>query len=316
MKKNNITVLITCPPMLNNVENYKKTFANKGINLILPEVKQTLSESDLIKILPDVDGWIIGDDPVTKKVLAIGKMGKLKAAVKWGVGTDNIDFLACKEFGIPILNTPNIFGGEVADLAMSYILGLARDSFLIDRHVRRGNWFKSTGVSLTRKKIGILGLGDIGKSLINRLNGFDVDIIGYDPFTKSTSNDLNILAIENFPNRIEEIDFLVLTCSLTNENKYIINQDVLSLMKNNSSIVNVSRGGLIKETDLIKYLKAGKIKSVALDVFEIEPISKDNPLLQFENCIFGSHNGSNTKEAVDRASLKSIELLFSLLNIA
>ena len=316
MKKNNITVLITCPPMLNNIGNYINIFANKGIDLILPEVKQVLSESDLINILPDVDGWIIGDDPVTKNVLTIGKMGKLKAAVKWGVGTDNIDFVACKEVGIPIVNTPNIFGGEVADLAMSYILGLARDSFLIDRHVRNGNWFKSTGISLTRKKIGILGLGDIGKSLIKRLSGFDVDIIGYDPFTKSTSNDLKILTIEDFPNRIDEIDFLVLTCSLTNDNRHIINKVVLSLMKNSSSIVNVSRGGLINENDLIKSLKTGQIKSVALDVFDIEPICKENPLLKFDNCIFGSHNGSNTKEGVDRASLKSIELLFSLLNIA
>ena len=91
-----------------------------------------------------------------------GKRGRLKV-LKWGIGVDNVDMSACKELGIPISNTPNMFGNEVADLAMCYISGLAGDSFLIDREIRRGNWIKPTGITLHNKVLGIVGLGDIGK---------------------------------------------------------------------------------------------------------------------------------------------------------
>ena len=133
-------VLITCPPMLKQIGMFKETFKRLDIDISTPDVIQTLTEDKLIEILPNHDGWIIGDDPATSKVFEAGKSGLLKAAVKWGIGVDNVDFEACKRLSIPICNTPKMFGAEVADLAMCYILGLARDAFYIDRQVRKGNW--------------------------------------------------------------------------------------------------------------------------------------------------------------------------------
>lgn len=309
-------VLITCPPMLRRVEEFRSIFTEKGLELVTPNVVQVLTEEQLIEIVPTVDAWIIGDDPATRKVFEAGKAGKLKVAVKWGVGVDNVDFAACKDLGIPISNTPQMFGGEVADLGMAYLLGLARESYLIDREVRKGNWIKPSGMSVAGKTVAVIGLGDIGRSTIKRLSGFGVTIHAYDPFATCTAEEVGAHAILSFPERIEEADFVVLTCALTPSSKHMINQASMALMKDGVRIVNVARGPLINEADLVAALNSGKVHSAALDVFEIEPLLPDNPLRKFEQCIFGTHNGSNTIEGVRRASYKAIDLLFGFLNIA
>ncbi len=309
-------VLITCPPMLRRVEEFRSIFENKGLELVTPNVVQVLSEDELIALVPTVDAWFIGDDPATRKVFEAGKAGKLKVAVKWGVGVDNVDFAACKDLGIPISNTPQMFGGEVADLAMGYLIGLARENFLIDREVRKGNWIKPSGMSISGKTVAVVGLGDIGKSTIKRLQGFDVVINAYDPFAKVEPQEVGANSILTFPERIEEADFIVLTCALTESSKYMINKESIALMKDGVRIINVARGPLINEVDLVEALKNGKVTSAALDVFEVEPLLPAHALRQFEQCIFGTHNGSNTIEGVRRASHKAIELLFGFLNIA
>ena len=132
----------------------------------------------MIEILPDHDGWIIGDDPATARVFEAGIRGRFKAAVKWGVGVDNVDFGACERLGIPITNTPGMFGDEVADLALCYVIGLARDAFYIDRSIRGGSWPKPTGISLKGRVAGVLGVGDIGQGLAQRLQAVGMEVIG------------------------------------------------------------------------------------------------------------------------------------------
>jgi len=122
-------ILITCPPMLRQIDKFREKFAGLDIDITTPNVVQTLTVEKLKEIVPQHDGWIIGDDPATSEVFEAGKAGQLKVAVKWGIGVDNVDFAACDRLGIPITNTPGMFGAEVADLAMCYILGLARDAF-------------------------------------------------------------------------------------------------------------------------------------------------------------------------------------------
>jgi D-3-phosphoglycerate dehydrogenase / 2-oxoglutarate reductase len=308
-------ILITCPPMLRGINELKHFFEEKNIELMLPEVVQTLSEEELLKLVPQADGWIIGDDPATEKVFKAGIEGNLKAAVKWGVGVDNVDFKAAEKLGIPISNTPRMFGNEVADMALGYFLGLARESYKVDREVRKGNWIKPPGVSLTQKTVALVGLGDIGLATARRLKGFDVKINAYDPFSKLSAQEANADQILHFPEQIENADFIILTCSLTPSSHHLINAESIAKMKYGVYIINVSRGGLIDETALVAALKSGKVKAAGLDVFEQEPLTVDNPLREFEQCIFGTHNGSNTKEAVVRASLKAIELIFGYLNV-
>jgi D-3-phosphoglycerate dehydrogenase / 2-oxoglutarate reductase len=308
-------ILVTCPPMLRAIDQFRHFFDEKNIELILPEVVQVLTEEELVNLVPNVDGWIIGDDPATERVFRAGVGGNLKAAVKWGVGVDNVDFKACEKLGIPISNTPGMFGNEVADMALAYFTGLARDSYRVDREVRKGHWIKPVGMSLENRTVALVGLGDIGLATARRLRGFGVKVIAYDPFTKLAPNEANVDEIMAFPEKLNEADFVLLTCALTPSSYHLINAGSIAQMKDGVIIINVSRGALINETALVDGLLSGKIKSAGLDVFDREPLPLDSPLRNFEQCIFGTHNGSNTREAVLRASLRAIELIFDYLKV-
>jgi D-3-phosphoglycerate dehydrogenase len=301
--------------MLRAIDQLRHLFVEKHLELITPNVVQVLTEDELIELVPQVDAWIIGDDPATEKVFTAGKNGKLKAAVKWGVGVDNVNFKACEKLGIPIMNTPGMFGNEVADMAMAYFTGLTRDSYRVHQEVQKGNWIKPPGMSLDGKTVALIGLGDIGLATARRLKGFGVTINAYDPFTKLSATEAGVEQVLLFPDQLKSADFVIITCALTPSSYHMINKESIALMKDGVYIINVARGPLIDEPSLIDALKSGKVRAAGLDVFEIEPLPIDSPLRQFDQCIFGTHNGSNTKEAVIRASLKAIDILFGYLNI-
>ena len=309
-------VLVTCPPMLGQIKEFRPIFEQKGIELLTPNVVQVLSEEELMEILPGVDGWIIGDDPATERVFAAGKAGQLRAAVKWGVGVDNVDFEGAKKLNIPVTNTPNMFGAEVAGIAVNYVIGLARQTYSIHQGVRDGNWPKPAGISLAGRTVGLLGFGDIGKASAKRLAAFDLKINVYDPYAKPTAEEASSYNFLSFPEQLEAADFVVVTCALTPETHHMINADTIAQMMNGVRIVNVSRGPVIDEAALIRGLQSGKVHSAALDVFEVEPLPEQSELRSFPNCIFGTHNGSNTVDAVRRASHQAIDYLFEFLEVS
>lgn len=301
--------------MLRQLAEFLPIFNEAGIEVIAPNVVQTLTEEELIELVPTVDGWIIGDDPATERVFKAGISGKLKAAVKWGVGVDNVDFKACKELGIPIINTPMMFGAEVATIAVSYILGLARQTYYIDREVRAGKWVKPAGISLEGLTVALIGFGDIGKATARFLKAFDMRINVYDPFAKRSEADETTYKFLSFPEELEKADFVVTTCALTPATKHLINAQTIELMKEGVRIVNVSRGPIVEENALISALKSGRVHSAGLDVFEEEPLPIESELRQFDRCIFGTHNGSNTIQGVRRASHQAIQSLFTFLEV-
>lgn len=307
-------VLVTCPPMLGCIESFFSYARERNIELVPAEVTQTLSEEELMERLPRFDGWIIGDDPATRRVFEAGKAGKLRAAVKWGVGVDNVDFEACRALQIPVVNTPMMFGNEVADVALCYVIGLARQLFYIDREVRLNKkWLKPSGVSLAGKTAGVVGLGDIGRNVVWRLAACGMNIIGYDP---GVQDDAGVAGIERaeWPDRLDAVDFLVLTCALNKSNWHMVNQSSLPKMKHGVFIVNVARGPLIDEPVLVSALESGYVAAAALDVFEIEPLAMDSPLRNMPQCVFGSHNASNTVDAVARTSCRAIDEIAGFLN--
>lgn len=307
-------VLVTCPPMLGMIESFHPIFEKHGVEITAPEVVQTLSVEELKELVPLHDGWIIGDDPATREVFTAGKAGRLKAAVKWGIGVDNVDFAACKDLDIPIINTPNMFGAEVADMAMGYIVALARETFQIDDAIRQGQWPKPCGISLSGKTVALIGFGDIGKNTAKRVLAADMKVIAYDPVAPNAPE---FAAVEraDWPQRIEEADFIIATCSLTRSSHHMVNADVFAKVKQGVRVLNVGRGPVIDEPALEKALKSGKVYSAALDVFEVEPLPMGSYLRTHPRCIFGSHNASNTADAVVRTSEIAIAKLMGFLNV-
>lgn len=307
-------VLVTCPPMLGMIETFRPLFADRGIGLTAPEVVQTLSEEALMELLPDHDGWIIGDDPATRRVFAAGRAGRLRAAVKWGIGVDNVDFAACADLGIPIVNTPDMFGDEVADIAMGYVTALARHTFAIDRAVRAGGWPKPRGISLAGKTAALVGYGDIGKATARRLTAARMRVAAYDPAAGPDAGQPGV-TMARWPEGLGEADFLVLTCSLTESSRHMVNADTLALAKDGVRVVNVGRGPVVDEPALIAALASGKVDAAALDVFEVEPLPADSPLREHPRCVFGSHNASNTADAVVRTSELAVARLLGFLGV-
>lgn len=300
--------------MLRMIDSFRPLFESKGIELSAPNVVQTLSVEELKELVPQHDGWIIGDDPATREVFVAGKAGQLKAAVKWGIGVDNVDFAACKDLGIPIINTPNMFGGEVADVAVGYVIGLARQTFLIDRGVRAGQWPKPAGISLSGKKVALLGFGDIGRNVAKRLLACGMSIQAYDPYY-SEYEGLEAVEPMTWPQGVESADFIVITCALTASSRHMLNEETLTLAKEGVRVVNVARGPVIDEAALIQALASGKVHSAALDVFEEEPVPMTSPLREHPLCILGSHNASNTSDAVVRTSHIAIDTLYRFLGV-
>lgn len=309
-------LLVTCPPMLGMLPRFLSDLEARGFQVDAPEVTQTLSEDELVKRLGDYDAWIIGDDPATRAVFEAGVRGQLKAAVKWGVGTDNVDFDAARELGIPITNTPQMFGEEVADVALGYGIALARELVGIDHDVREGRWSKPRGISLAHKRAAVVGFGDIGRALARRLLCVGMDVVAYDPFF-SPQPGLEAVRRLDWPEGIEASDFLFLVCALTPENHHLVNASLLERARPGLRLVNVSRGPLVDEAALVEALRDGRVHSAALDVFETEPVALESPLFEFgERVVFGSHNASNTEDAVVRASERAIEALCGFLGIA
>jgi len=305
-------VLLSCPPMIKNFSLFEEKFKEKDIEVVIPDFNQTLSEEELMELLPTMDAWIIGDDLTNEKIISNAVKGKFKAAIKWGVGVDNIDFESFKKYGIPVTNTPNMFGADVAEIALSFLLSIFRFTHLVDKELRNDHWIKPSGNSLVGKNVGVLGYGDIGKETVKRLLAFDTNICVYDPYADKKRTEVSFL---DFPNNIENLDALIVTCSLNKSTNKIINASILNKMKDGVKLVNVSRGQIIDEEALKLALNKGKVSAVGLDVFENEPISMNNSLLESENSIFGTHNSSNTIEGVIRASEEAITKLFEFLKV-
>jgi D-3-phosphoglycerate dehydrogenase / 2-oxoglutarate reductase len=308
-------IAVTCLHLQRHFEKFRPLFEKHSITAELPKVLgQQLGAEEIRHILPGMATIIAGDDVVDREALREAKRQGLKGVIKWGVGTDSIDKIAAKELGIPVFNTPGVFGEEVADLAFSYLLLLTRGLHSMDRSVREGGWLKVEGRSLHAMTAGIIGLGSIGRAIARRCAACGMRVIGYDPATIDAQmlNQSSIIQ-KSFNDVLTEADVVILACSLLPETHHLINASSLGLMKQGGLLINVGRGPLVDEAALVQALKTGKISGAGLDVFEIEPLPANSALRKFDSCVFGTHNGSNTRDAVERVNQMTVEIALDLL---
>ena len=306
-------VLITCPQLVRTIDQHRSWLAHHDIDPVLPAVVQQLSEDELIQLLPGIEGIVVGDDPVSSRVLA--SADRLRAISKWGVGIDNIDLDAARERGITVTNTPGMFSDEVADVVIGYLIMLARRLHTVDREVRDGSWPKPVGVSLGEQTLGILGLGNIGRAVGRRARAMGMRVIGTDVLLaamEAAGNDG--METADTAAVMREADVLSLNCPLTEENRHVLNAASLATMQKGALLINTARGGLIDEEALVEALTSGQIGAAALDVYETEPLPADSPLRGFDQVILGSHNASNTAEAVARTSTVALQNLLPYLD--
>lgn len=251
---------------------------------------QCKTEDDVIEACKDADGLINQYAPITRKV--IENLEKCKVIARYGVGVNTIDVDAATEHGIVVGNVTDYSIDEVSDHAFALLLALARKVVKLNSEVKNGVWDFNLGKPIFRlrgRTLGLIGLGRIPQALARKAQAFGIKVVAYDPFMPpEVAKNLEVELLDL--NKVFEVsDFVSVHAPLMDSTKGMISDDQFKKMKNEAFIINTARGPVIDEAALIRALEAGQIAGAGLDVTEVEPIDKDNPLLRMENVIITPH---------------------------
>ena len=246
-----------------------------------------LTKDEVINLAKDADGLVAGTEPLNEDVLK--QLPKLKVISRCGAGLDNVDLAKSKELNIKVFSTPYGPTLAVAELTLGLILDLLRKITAMDRELRTGVWKKQMGSLLKGKKVRVLGCGRIGQKVAELLTPLEVEIAYYDICTLEGA-----ILLMSKNELLSWADIITLHCSANSDGKPVIGESELKLMKDNSWLINASRGGLVDEMALYSALKKGKLSGAALDVFDNEPY--EGPLRSLDNVILTPHIGSYAKE--------------------
>lgn len=281
---------------------------------ITHEVRTGLKGEELREALAAHDGAICRSGvKITAESLAGNH--RLRAIVRAGVGTDNIDKEAATRLGIVVMNTPAGNTLSTAEHAFALMLGLSRNVAAADASLRAQKWDRNKfmGVQLAGKTLGIVGLGRIGQAVAERARAFDMRVLGYDPFlSPDRAAELGIELVESVRGMLPEVDYLTVHTPLTDETRHLVGMKELELLKPGVRLVNCARGGIYDEAALVEGLKRGVIGGVALDVFEKEPCT-DSPLFGMPGVLVTPHLGASTEEAQSQVAVEGVGLLVDFL---
>jgi D-3-phosphoglycerate dehydrogenase len=301
--------------MIPSLDRFRPVLDRHGLDLIIPEVQERLEEAEILKYAGQFDGAVCGDDRYTARALE-ACVPRLKVISKWGTGVDSIDAAACERLGVKLCRTPNAFTLPVADTVMGYILAFARRQPWMDKAVKAGIWNKIPGRSLSECTLGIIGVGNIGKALVRRARAFGMNLLGNDiveidhVFLAETG--LKMVDLENL---LKQSDFVSVNCDLNPTSLRLINLRTLSLMKPEAVLINSARGAIVEETALVAALQSGRIAGAALDVFEVEPLPVESPLVKMDNVLLAPHNANSSPAAWERVHWNTIRNLLEGLEI-
>ena len=241
---------------------------------------------------------------------------KLKAIVRAGVGTDNIDKEAATRLGIVVMNTPAGNTVSTAEHAFTLLLALSRNVAAADASLRAHRWDRNKfmGVQVAGKVLGIVGLGRIGQAVAARARAFDMRVLGYDPFLSTErAAELGIELVPSVREMLPQVDYLTVHTPLTEETKYLVGMKELEILKPGVRLINCARGGIYDEKALLAGLESGVIAGVALDVFEKEPCT-ESPLFEKPGVLVTPHLGASTEEAQSQVAVEGVGLLVDFLS--
>jgi glyoxylate reductase len=297
-----------------------------GINMLREYCEVTVNPSqepaqsdELMRQVSDKDGIICLPGDKIDMALMEGA-AHLKIISTFSVGFEHIDFKEATKRGIYIGYTPGILTDATADMAFTLLLSMARQIPRCDRFVRAGDWKVMSsplhlfGTSVWGTTLGIIGLGRIGKAMVQRAKGFSMKVF-YTDAARLNPEEENSLGIEYRPldDLLRESDFVSLHTPLTPDTRHLINAEMLKLMKPSAILVNTARGAVIDEEALIVALKEHWIAGVGLDVYEKEPIDPKNPLLELDNAVLVPHMGSATTQTRSAMSELAARNLLAVL---
>lgn len=274
-----------------------ESFRERGFE---PEIATGLSEAELIEKIPGVHAAIVRSaTKFTRPVLEAADV--LRVVGRAGVGVDNVDCEAATQRGIVVMNTPTGNTTTTGELAVALICSLARHIAPADRRVRGGAWGKKglMGTELTGKRLGVIGLGRIGRVVAERCQGLKMQVVAHDPYLQGTGAASPVAGVEllELDELIQTCDFITLHVPLLDSTRNLLSRERLESTKPGVRIINAARGGLVDEAALGELLDSGHIAGAALDVLAEEPPSPEHPLLGRDNVILTPHLGASSHEA-------------------
>jgi D-3-phosphoglycerate dehydrogenase len=282
----------------------------KGIEILRQEdgisvdIKPGLSPQELISTVPPYDALLIrSSTKVTAEVIAAAQ--NLKVVGRAGVGLDNVDVEAATKRGIVVMNAPGGNTITTAEHTVALIMAISRKIPQANLSMKNSEWNKKKfmGVEVFNKTLGVIGLGRIGIEVCRRMKDFGMQVIAYDPFISLEVAQKYGIEMVELPQLLSSADYITLHTPLTKETRHLIDKAAFSQMKQGVHIINCARGGIIDEGALYEALTSGQVAGAALDVFEQEPPSEDNPLLKLEQVVCVPHLGACTKEAQEKVAL-------------
>ncbi|HEY3423615.1 MAG TPA: hydroxyacid dehydrogenase [Negativicutes bacterium] len=317
MTKNSGRKILIAEP-INGSEYTYDYLRDMGCELILgPHVSRSnegYSEDQLVSLVNQVDAIIgMSREKLTKRVLE--SAGRLKVICKYGMGVDHIDVKTATDKGILVTNAP-VHNLTVAEFTIALMLALYKKVPRNERYIKAGGWRddSATGYDLFGKTVGLLGLGAIGKQVAKRLQGWDVTIIAYDPYVQQEDAENLGVKLVDWETLFKSSDIISLHVPLTVQTTHIVAQKEFLLMKQSAILINTARGKLVNKNDLIEALRDGQIAGAGVDVWESEPVAKDDPLLFMENVVTSPHVAGFTFEALRRIAEQAAKNCVQALN--
>jgi len=304
-------ILITTSSFGKDDDSPLKLLQKTGYETIINPYGRKLTEEEVLNLILEVKpvGMIAGVEPITARVLQKAK--GLKVVSRCGVGLESVDLNAAGSLDITVTNTPDAPTEAVVELTIGLIFNLLRKISFLDRELRKGNWTKESGSLVRGKRVGIIGLGRIGKRVAETLLGLGAKVVGTDiqpDYEWLPKNQVPLVILEEL---LKQSEILCLHVSYTLSNEYLVGRKEMEAMPKGAYLINTSRGEVIDHDALYSMLTNGHLSGAALDVFDHEPYT--GPLTQLDNVILTPHIGSYAREARVEMEIQAAENLIEEL---
>ena len=309
------TILLSAPYMLPFIDRFLPIFKHYGCEVIIADVKERLSEAEILTHAGKFDGTVCGDDRYSSEVIQ-KCLPRLKVISKWGTGIDSIDKAAAESHNIRVFRSTNAFTVPVSDSVMGYILAFARRLPWLDAEMKAGAWEKLSGRAMSECTLGVIGVGFIGKEVLAKAHAFGMKLVATDiiEIPQETSSATGVRSI-SLGELLQSSDFISVNCDLNPTSYHLLNDETLQKVKPGAIVINTARGPIIDEPALIKALNENRLGGAALDVFEVEPLPLDSPLMKMKNVMLAPHNSNSSPLAWEKVHWNTIRNLLEGLDI-
>lgn len=297
-------VLITAPRACQALAVYQDAMEPMGCRLRVCPPLERHDEEDLMPLVVDVDAIICGDDRISARVLHAAS--RLRVIAKWGTGVDSIDREAARQQGIEVCNTPDAFSDPVADSVLGYLLLFTRRLDVMTDEMRACRWTHVPLAALRECTLGIVGFGHIGRAVARRAAAFGMPMLVHDVRSVEAEAAAAGARVVGLNDLLMHSDFVTLHADLRPENRHLIDEAHLHLMRPSAVLINTARGGLVDEGALAAALAGGRLAGAALDVFEVEPLPVASPLRRLPNVYLAPHNSNSSPSAAQRVHANTI----------